>query len=390
MPLTAVFRSWKSNPYIRESIKDWKTIPPRKADIIPFPEELHEAIKPALKQVGINSLYSHQKLAWEKISHGENVVIVTGTSSGKSLCYNLPVINNLINNDVSNALYLSVLSSLLNEVNRFRNKSKPDASPIIAATYDGDTPQNARSEIRNQARIIISNPDMLHAGILPHHTLWDSFFSGLRFIVIDEIHSFRGVFGSHVANVIRRLKRVAKHYGTDIQFILTSATIGNPNEHAQNLIEAPVTLINHDGSERGENHFLIYNPPIIDTDLGIRASILNESILLTKYLYAQNIQSILFCRTRRTVEILLNLLRQEMLNEGEDIDLISSRIRAYRSGYLPAHRRKIEIGLRSGEVRTVIATSALELGIDILVRFLELGKESEEQVVVRNHPWEFY
>ena len=249
------------------------------------------------------------------------------------------------------------------------------------AIYDGDTPQAQRSIIRKNANIVFTNPDMLHTGILPHHTNWADFFRNLRFVVIDEMHTYRGVFGSHVANVIRRLKRVAHFYGASPQFILTSATIANPAALAEKLIEAPVALVDSDGSARGERHFLIYNPPVIDEALGLRKSSIQESVRLCQDLLAQNVQSVVFARSRRSVEILLKYLQEASRtpDRNADTELMGTfhrsrlpanpipavALRGYRSGYMPAERREIEKGLREGSVRLVVATNALELGIDI-------------------------
>jgi DEAD/DEAH box helicase domain-containing protein len=246
------------------------------------------------------------------------------------------------------------------------------------AVYDGDTPTRFRQNIRTNARLIISNPDMLHTAVLPHHTLWVNLLKNLQFIVIDEIHTYRGVFGSHVANVIRRLKRVASFYGSKPQFILTSATIANPVELAERLIEEPVFLVDDDASDRGQRHFLVYNPPIVDRELGLRRSSIMESVRLVDDLLKYEIQTIVFGRARRTVELILTLLRQQtrsqiktpQLNiETKEGDPTNEReneiIRGYRSGYLPGQRREIERGLRLGTVRAVVATNALELGIDI-------------------------
>jgi DEAD/DEAH box helicase domain-containing protein len=232
---------------------------------------------------------------------------------------------------------------------------------VDVATYDGDTPADARPAIRAKACLVISNPDMLHTGVLPHHTLWADFFQHLQFVVIDEMHAYRGVFGSHVANVLRRLKRVARFYGSSPQFILTSATIANPVELAEQLIEEPVVLVDDDGAGRGTRHFLIYNPPVVNRDIGLRRSALLESVRLTGDLLQHNVQTIVFARTRRTVELILSYLRRKSVNPAYPC----SEIRGYRSGYLPRQRREIEHGLREGEVRAVVATNALELGIDI-------------------------
>ncbi len=245
---------------------------------------------------------------------------------------------------------------------------------VTTAIYDGDTPQSARSSIRKNARIVLSNPDMLHTGILPHHTNWLDFFANLKFVVIDEAHTYRGVFGSHVANVIRRLKRVASFYGANPQFILASATIGNPKELAERLIEEPIHLIDNDGSARGPRHFIIYNPPIVDEALGLRKSSLLEGVRLAQDLLTSNVQSVVFARSRRSVEIILRYLQGDLtpnsslespLISYESLPNLQSVIRGYRSGYLPNQRREIEKGLRDGTVKTVVATNALELGIDI-------------------------
>jgi DEAD/DEAH box helicase domain-containing protein len=240
-----------------------------------------------------------------------------------------------------------------------------DHSSLTTGIYDGDTPQSSRSAIRKNARIVLSNPDMLHTGILPHHSNWSDFFSNLKFIVIDEAHTYRGVFDSHVANVIRRLKRVAKFYGAQPQFILASATIGNPKELAETLIEEDVELIDNDGSSRGERHFIIYNPPVTDASLGLRKSSLLESVRLANDLLTHDIQSVVFARTRRSVEIILTYLQGQAGEVRSKKGDTSHSIRGYRSGYLPHQRREIEQGLRDGTVKTVVATNALELGIDI-------------------------
>jgi DEAD/DEAH box helicase domain-containing protein len=272
------------------------------------------------------------------------------------------------------ALYLFPTKALAQDQQSNLQSLQSKISNLNSAIYDGDTPQSHRSAIRKNACIVLSNPDMLHTGILPHHANWSDFFSNLKYIVIDEMHTYRGVFGSHVANVIRRLKRVAEFYGARPQFILASATIGNPKELAENLIEENVTLIDNDGSSRGERHFIIYNPPVTDPALGLRKSSLLESVRLANDLLERNIQSVVFARTRRSVEILLTYLQESRERRKENsgsldnyspVSSLSSPIRGYRSGYLPSQRREIEAGLRNGSVKTVVATNALELGIDI-------------------------
>ena len=299
------------------------------------------------------------------------MTLATGTASGKTLAYNLPVINALIENHQSRALYLFPTKALAQDqfFNLLSLQSK--ITDLKSSVYDGDTAQKDRSAIRRNARIVLTNPDMLHTGILPHHANWGDFFTGLKFVVIDETHTYRGVFGSHVANVIRRLKRVAEFYGARPQFILASATIGNPKELAEKLIEEPVELIDQDGSSRGERHLILYNPPITDPALGLRKSSLLESVRLTNDLLARSIQSVVFARTRRSVEIILTYLQEfpsprEASPKGKGGEARGEgAVRGYRSGYLPHQRREIEQGLRDGSVKTVVATNALELGIDI-------------------------
>ena len=361
MPLASLLEFWKHDPDTGPNLVAWRTLPPRPAQTSPFPDDLTAPIKQTLIASGIHSLYSHQLEAWTHARSGENIILSTSTASGKTLAYNLPVFASLLQDDNARALYLFPTKALTQD-----QLSTLGTQNLSAAIYDGDTPQSARSSIRKNARIVLSNPDMLHTGILPHHTNWLEFFTNLRFVVIDETHTYRGVFGSHVANVIRRLKRVAHFYGANPQFILASATIGNPKELAEKLIEEPVHLIDNDGSARGPRHFIIYNPPIIDESLGLRKSSLLESVRLAQDLLRNDIQSVVFARSRRSVEIILRYLQEQespsplgrgARGEGE--------IRGYRSGYLPHQRREIEKGLRDGTVKTVVATNALELGIDI-------------------------
>jgi DEAD/DEAH box helicase domain-containing protein len=367
MSLSSLLSRWQSNATISDNIAAWQILPPRQAQSQPLPSDLHSLLKTSLLQRGIVSLYTHQAKAWQIARSGEHVAVVTGTASGKTLCFNLPVLDGLLSDPQGRALYLyptkalaqdqlTVLSDFLTTIQKF---SPGDPAAVKPGIYDGDTPVSQRQAIRNKARIVITNPDMLHTGILPHHTVWSEFFRNLRFVVIDEMHTYRGVFGSHFANVLRRLRRVAAFYNADPKFILTSATIANPEQLAEKLVEAPVQIIDQDGSRRGEKHFLIYNPPVIDRELGIRKSLTQECVRLATDLITSDVQTILFGRTRRTIEVILRYLKTESINDSSEI------IRGYRSGYLAAHRREIEQGLRSGKVRAVVATTALELGVDI-------------------------
>jgi len=352
--LLSLLSAWRTSPEIHSQITAWHTLPARPAQWVDFPPALHSALTDSLRERGITALYIHQARAWELAQAQQNFVVVTGTASGKTFCYTLPVLDRMLHDPNARALFLFPTKALAQD----QVASLTEFFPRFAiATYDGDTPTNARSQIRAQARIVVSNPDMLHTGILPHHTLWAEFFQHLQFVVLDEMHAYRGVFGSHVANVLRRLKRVAQVYGATPQFILTSATIANPSELAERLIEEEVALVEGDGSSKGEKHFLIYNPPVVNRGLGIRRSALLESTRLAQALLAHDIQTILFARSRRTVELILKYLSNTPSTSGQ--------VRGYRSGYLPNERREIERGLRSGAVRAVVATNALELGIDI-------------------------
>jgi DEAD/DEAH box helicase domain-containing protein len=378
MSIETLLSRWRADPQTAPNLPIWRTTPPRPADLRPFPADLPSVLAEALDSRGIVSLYSHQMEAWEAARRGENVVLATGTASGKTLGYNLPVLTTLLEDPETRALYLFPTKALTQDQLSGLNSFQALIKNLKSAIYDGDTPQSHRSAIRKNANIIFTNPDMLHTGILPHHTNWGDFFRNLRFVVLDEMHTYRGVFGSHVANVVRRLKRVAKFYGASPQFILTSATIGNPQELAGRLIESPVTLVNVDGSGRGERHFLVYNPPVVDPALGIRKSSTQESVRLAQDLLAQNVQTVVFARSRRSVEILLKQIQEaspsSLAPSGTARDTSpTSRgngggregVRGYRSGYLPSQRREIEKGLRDGSIRMVVATNALELGIDI-------------------------
>lgn len=369
--LSVLLDIWKQDTDIAPNICAWQTSAPRPAQTHPFPDDLPEPLREALSSRNISQFYSHQLAAWTHARAGRHLILATGTASGKTLAYNLPVLASVIQNPEARALYLFPTKALaqdqLANLQSFQSKIVSPGSSI----YDGDTSQSQRPSIRKNSRIVLSNPDMLHTGILPHHANWSDFFSNLKYVVIDEAHTYRGVFGSHVANVLRRLKRVANFYGAKPQFMLTSATIGNPKELAEALIEEPVELVDNDGSSRGERHFIIYNPPVTDAALGLRKSSLLESVRLANDLLTRNIQSVVFARTRRSVEILLTYLqkgkKKEERRKMEDGTLfpLSSFIRGYRSGYLPHQRREIEQGLRDGSVKTVVATNALELGIDI-------------------------
>ena len=367
MKLRSLLAHWRAEPSIAENLTAWEEIPARPAQNIPFPVDLHPALVQALTHQGISSLYTHQASSWQHARLGRHVLVTAGTASGKSLCYNLPILDGLLREPETRALYLFPTKALAQDqlaaLQRLLNPLELAMQPALAI-YDGDTPPRHRPAIRSSAPLVLTNPDMLHLGILPHHTDWAGFFRALRYVVLDETHVYRGVFGSHLANVLRRLRRLAKFYGAQLQFFLTSATLANPQEFAGRLVEEPVALVDEDGAGHGPKSFLIYNPPLIDPQLGLRRSALQESVRLVDDLMTYQVQTIVFGRSRRSVELILSYLRDKT-NSSSYIVEPSEQIRGYRSGYLPAQRRDIERGLRQGEVRAVVATNALELGIDI-------------------------
>jgi DEAD/DEAH box helicase domain-containing protein len=336
--------------------------PAREQRVAPFPSTLPPRLVEVLKARGFSSLYTHQALAFTLAGLGKNLVVVTPTASGKTLCYNLPILSELIANPEARALYLFPTKALsqdqLVELNRWTEQLGDE---VRTFTYDGDTPQDARKAIRARGNLVITNPDMLHAGILPHHTKWQRLFENLRYVVIDELHYYRGVLGSHLANVLRRLKRVARFYGSVPQFICTSATIANPQELATRILEEEVTLIDDNGAPAAEKYFVCYNPPVVNPQLGIRRSYLNETRRLAKTFLARGLQTIIFANSRLATEILVTYL-QEDFAQGP---AMPQAVRGYRGGYLPLERREIERDLRSGRLRGVVATNALELGIDV-------------------------
>lgn len=368
----------------------WERLPAREARTALFPPALDRRLVAALQARGIESLYTHQAQAVEAVAHGEHIAVVTSTASGKTLCYNLPVLDAMLRNPAATALYLFPTKALAqDQLAALRELIGALDANIPAQTYDGDTPRDRRRATRSAGGILITNPDMLHTGILPHHTQWAGLFENLRFVVLDELHTYRGVFGSHLANVVRRLRRIAAFYGSAPQFICCSATIANPLELAQKLLDVPpaghserskeslasqnaalyaqgdapgkLTLIDDDGAPRGEKHFILLNPPLVDPTLGLRRSATLEARDVATRFLAAGIQTIVFARARLTTEVLLTYLRDAAAPVGLD----PQTIRGYRGGYLAEERRSIERGLRDGSVRGVVATNALELGVDI-------------------------
>lgn len=335
--------------------------PERPARLLPFPSELDPRVASALRSHGIRELYSHQRQAWDAITAGRHTVVVTPTASGKTLCYNLPVLQAALH-DRAKALYLFPTKALSqDQVAELMELNEAGDLGIRAFTFDGDTPGDARKAVRTKGDIVASNPDMLHQGVLPHHTKWAQFFENLRFVVIDEMHSYRGVFGSHVANVIRRLRRVCRFYGSDPVFVLSSATIANPAELAEGLIGDPVTAITESGSPAGERHLFLWNPPVVNADLGIRASARSQATRIARMAVKSGLKTIVFAQSRLMVEVLTKYLKDVFDGDPRK----PARVAAYRGGYLPGQRRATEKALRAGNVDCVIATSALELGVDI-------------------------
>ncbi|MGF9887273.1 DEAD/DEAH box helicase [Priestia megaterium] len=351
----------QTNPSYQQNIVHWHTIEEKEAKTAPFPASLHTKLRQALENRGIGSLYTHQKTAFDLATAKKNVVAVTPTASGKTLCYNLPVLQSIMENDQARALYLFPTKALAQDQKSELNEIIEEMEvPINSYTYDGDTPANIRQKVRKAGHIVITNPDMLHSAILPHHTKWVSLFENLKYIVIDELHTYRGVFGSHVANVIRRLKRICRYYGSNPIFICTSATIANPKELAEHLTGAHVMLVDNNGAPSGRKHFIFYNPPIINKPLNIRRSATLEVRNIAGEFLKNKIQTIVFARSRVRVEIILTYLQELVKNQ-----LQNKSIQGYRGGYLPKQRREIERGLREGSIYGVVSTNALELGVDI-------------------------
>ena len=345
-----------------ESIRAVKHIPAQEGQYQEYPPDVHPVLVNALKEKGFSSLYIHQHSSWERLKKGENIVVVTPTASGKTLCYNLPVLDAILKNPSARAIYLFPTKALSQDQRAELDETiKLLQEEIRIFTYDGDTPQDARKAIRSRGHIILTNPDMLHTGILPHHTKWIKLFENLKYIVIDELHNYRGIFGSHLANVLRRLKRIAHFYGSQPQFILCTATIANPQEIAERMIEEPVSLVDNNGAPRGEKHFIFYNPPVVNRHLGIRRSYVNESRRVASIFLKNDLQTIVFAPSRLITEVLVTYLKEDIEKTIKDEGLI----RGYRGGYLPLKRREIEKELRQGKIRGVVSTNALELGIDI-------------------------
>jgi len=336
--------------------------PASEGEFAEIPAGVDARLRAALEKRGISRLYSHQAEAFERIEGGKNVVIVTPTASGKTLCYNLPVLNLLLGDAGARAMYLFPTKALAeDQLHEFQRAVDETGSEIRAFTYDGDTPQDARKAVRQRANVVLTNPDMLHSGILPHHTRWARYFENLRYVVIDELHYYRGVYGSHLANLLRRLDRICGFYNSKPRFICCSATIANPKELAEALTGQPFELIERNGAPRGEKFFIFYNPPVVNRQLGIRRSYISESRRVALEFIERNLQTLVFANNRLATEVLITYLK-DACDRGP---VPSETVRGYRGGYLPRERREIERNLRNGSIRAVVATNALELGVDI-------------------------
>lgn len=352
---------WKLDGKISQNIVHVHTTKEKQAKYAPFPANMHKSLQKALVSRGVDQLYIHQRQAFDAAAAGKSYTTITPTASGKSLCYHLPVLQSILDDPTSRAIYLFPTKALAqDQKNDLTALIEASEEKIVSYTYDGDTEPGIRQKIRKSGHIVLTNPDMLHSGILPHHTKWVSLFENLKYIVIDEIHTYKGVFGSHVAHVIRRLQRICAFYGSNPQFICTSATIKNPKELAESLTNTEHTLIDENGAPAGKKHFVFYNPPIIHPVFNVRRSAVLEVRDLAQELYVNGIQTIVFAKSRVRVEMLVTYLQALVSKKIND-----QSIRGYRGGYLPSERRKIEKGLREGIIRTVISTNALELGVDI-------------------------
>jgi DEAD/DEAH box helicase domain-containing protein len=331
--------------------------PARAARTAPFPGELHPRVRSALEGHGLRELYEHQAETWSAAARGEDVAVVTGTASGKSLAFNLPVLDALCREPKRRALYLYPTKALAQD--QLRSLADLGIPHVRAAIYDGDTEAERRWQIRKWSNLILSNPDMLHVGVLPHHDRWGDVLGNLAYVVVDEAHVYRGVFGSHVGNVMRRLRRLARIYGADPRFLLASATIANPGELAQALLGLEVTVIEADSAPRAGRTIALWNPPLVDEELGLRASALGEASRLMAELVARGLRTLCFAKSRRSAELIHRFTADRLGGEYRN------RLSPYRAGYTPGQRREIERRLAAGELLGVAATDALELGIDI-------------------------
>ena len=364
MTASEFIENLKADPDLTRGVTKWEVIPPAEGIYRDFPKTLDGRIRAVLEKRGITRLYSHQEESFSRVAQGRNVTVVTPTASGKTLCYNLPVIDGLLKQKDARALYLFPTKALSQDQQSELNEVVLGGDlGIKVSTYDGDTPSSVRVSARDSGRIVISNPDMLHSGILPNHPKWIKFMSNLAYVVIDEVHTYRGVFGSHMTNLVRRLKRIAAFYGASPRFICCSATIGNPKELAEWIIEEDTVLIDNNGAPRGEKHIILYNPPYVDPVQGIRRGTVNESQKIALKFLKAGVKTIVFARSRVRTELIASYINEKLANHYTENSRI--KVESYRGGYLPNERRAVEKGLRDGTIQGVVSTNALELGIDI-------------------------
>ncbi len=363
MNIKRFLQSLQADRDYADQIVHVETIEARDASLQETARPIAPEIRDALKAFGIKELYVHQAQAVDAVRRGEHIVVVTGTASGKSLCYNIPVLEGLLSDPESTALYLFPTKALAQDQLRglMRFKERSPGLCLHAGTYDGDTPSTTRRTLRERGNVVLTNPDMLHSGILPRHTSWGRFFGNLRYVVVDEVHTYRGIFGSHVANVFRRLKRIAAHYGASPTFILCSATIANPGEFVERLVGESFHVIDQDGSPKGRKHFVLWNPPAIGETMERRGASSDARNLMVR-LMSDRIQTIAFTRARVVAELLYRYTREDLQRRAPSL---ANAVRAYRGGYLPEQRREIERLLFEGELMGIASTNALELGIDI-------------------------
>ncbi|TWT01028.1 DEAD/DEAH box helicase [Planomicrobium sp. CPCC 101079] len=359
--LPQLMAEWKTEPDMMERIVHWHTMEEKPANYAEFPPEMHASLKAALQKKGVDKLYTHQREAFDLAAKGKSFTAVTPTASGKSYCYHLPVLHKILNDPGARALYLFPTKALAqDQKSDLHDLIEKTEQAILSYTYDGDTSPAIRTKVRKAGQIVMTNPDMLHSAILPHHTKWVSLFENLHYIVIDELHTYKGVFGTHVGHVIRRLKRICEFYGSNPVFICTSATIANPKELAEKLTNSDHVLIDQNGAPSGKKHIVFYNPPIVHPTFGVRRSVILEVRDLATHLIKQGIQTIVFAKSRVRVEMLVTYLQAVTKMKLQD-----ESIKGYRGGYLPSERRAIEKGLRDGTIQCVVSTNALELGVDI-------------------------
>jgi len=362
--IDAVLEGWHASGAIERCFAAERSLAPREGRFAAVPEDLAPGLASALDARGVSELYSHQREAIDAARSGKHVVVATPTASGKSLCFHVPVLDALARDQAGTALYLYPTKALSRDQEHGLLELTREAGLTLpGAVFDGDTPGDARRATRERARMVLTNPDMLHAGILPGHARWASFFQGLRFVVLDELHTYRGVFGSHFSHVLGRLRRIAAFHGANPQFLCATATIGNPREHAARLLGVEldqVALVDRSGAPSAAREVYVYNPPIVNEELGVRASSLKQAVTLASDLVAARVPTIVFGPSRNSVEVMLKYLRDRV---GGDVP--PDAIMGYRGGYLPDTRRRVEAGLRNGEILCVVATNALELGIDI-------------------------